>query len=128
MQELNSMFGLITGGCGIYFLYLWLKIQRSGQIPEKFPLLSKENTMKNCLDAEEFVDYIRPRLLIFSLALTVFGFFGVANGYLGLINDWTQGWSPYVQLLVLELVSCVIPLAVLIWFAVCLSRAQKRLW
>lgn len=128
MGDMNLMFGLITAGCGIYCLYLWGKIRLSGKVPDGCMILPRGCTMDECIDPEGYLAHAMPRLLIFSVLILLFGLVTLADVYFGLIDLWTAGLSVGMRLLVLELVTCIVPLAVVIWFGVSLRRMQKRLW
>ena len=128
MDSMNHLFGMITLGCGIYCLYVWIKIHTSGKVPPNSVLLPKDCTMDKCLDPEEFITYVQPRLLIFSILIIGFGLFSVIDVYLGLMDAMTAGLSELMRLLVLEAMTCILPLAAVIWFAVCLRKIQKLLW
>ena len=123
----NGMIGLmnlITLGGGIYCLYAWFQM-RNGKIPPKFALLNRELPPEKCLDEEYYVSYMRPRLLILAVILIAFGAFNMLDAQLGLLQAWVPE-SAY--LLVSFVVGSMIPLAVIVWFAVCLSKIQKELW
>lgn len=128
MENMNLFFGLLSTGCGIYCLYLWLRIARSGSIPDGSIVVPRGSTMAQCLDADEFRSAISPRLLIFSLLIIVDGAFTLADSAFGLLDAWTAAMSLGMRLLILELVTCIIPLGVVIWFAAALRSIQKRLW
>lgn len=128
MIDMNFLFGVITGGCGIYCLYLWCKIHFGKQVPDNCMIVPREQTMAQCVDEEEFLGYMMPRLLIFGVVILAFGLVGLAEYYFGLLDGVTQGLSVEMRLLVLELITCIVPLLVVIWFAVCLKKIHKRLW
>lgn len=128
MGNMNLFFGLITAGCGIYCLYLWGKIKVSGSVPDGAMILPRGCTMDECLDAEEFLKAAMPRLLLFGLLIVFFGLVTLADVYFDFLNVWTAELSAGMRLLILELVTCIIPLAVVIWFAASLRRLQKRLF
>lgn len=128
MGNMNLMFGLITTGCGVYCLYLWLKIKLSGQVPDGAMILPRGYTMGDCLEPEEFMAHAMPRLMIFAVLILFFGVLTIADAYFDLINQWTAHLSGGMRLLVLEIVTCIVPLAVVIWFGVSLRRVQKRLF
>lgn len=128
MENVLLLFTVVMLAYGLYCLYLWVKIHRSGQMPEKSLILSQDFPMKRCIDPAEYLRYMKPRLLIFGIAITVFGLFCLADAALGLLDGWTAGFSTAARLLIMELVTCVIPLGILVWFAVCTHRIQKRLW
>ena len=128
MGNMNLMFGLITAGCGVYCLYLWAKILLKGKVPDGCMILPRGSTMDECLDPEGFMAHAMPRLLIFSVLIMFFGLLTLADVYFDLLNVWTAGLSAGMRLLILELVTCFIPLGVVIWFGVSMRRVQKRLW
>ena len=68
---------------------------------------------------------MRPRLLVLALILIAFGAFNLLDAQFGLLQAWIPE-SAY--LLVSFVVGSLIPLAVSVWFAVCLSKIQKELW
>lgn len=128
MGDINLVFGVITAGCGIYCLWQWIKIRKTGVIADNSMILPRDCTADSCIDLEEFLAQIMPRLLVFGVLITLFGLFGLADAAFGFLDQWMAGATDGMRLLVLELVTCIIPLAVVIWFAVCLRRIQKRLW
>lgn len=128
MDSMNNIFSLIMLGCGIYCLYVWLRIHRTGEIPANSIILPKDRTMDTCLDPEQFRDYIQPRLLVFSILIILFGVFGLVDAQLNLVVSLADGLSPLLRLLVIELVNFLLPFAVVIWFGVCLYRIQKQFW
>ena len=123
----NGMIGLmnlITLGGGIYSLYAWFQM-RGGTIPPNFALQNRDLPREKCLDEEYYVSYMRPRLLVLALILIAFGAFNLLDAQFGLLQAWIPE-SAY--LLVSFVVGSLIPLAVIVWFAVCLSKIQKELW
>lgn len=128
MDNFNLLFGLITTGCGIYCLYLWIRIRRLGKLPEGCFLIPKGCKSDECVDEEEYRQLLQPRLLIFSLFISVVGFFTLADAAFGLLETWTAAMSVGMRLLIMELATCIIPLVVVIWFGLDLRRIQKKLW
>lgn len=121
-------FDIIMLAYGIYCLYVWVKLRKTGVMPEKSMLLSQELPMKNCIDPEEYVRYMKPRLLVFGITLVIFAAFCLANSAFGLVAAWTASMEVLARLFVEMLLTCLLPLAVLIWFAVSIHRIQNRLW
>lgn len=128
MGNMNLMFGLITTGCGVYCLYLWGKIRASGKVPDGCMILPRGCTMEQCLDEALFLKAAMPRLMIFGLLISLFGIVTLAEAYFQVFDVWTAELSVGLRLLVLELVTCIIPLGVVIWFGVSLRRVQKKLF
>lgn len=128
MGNMNLFFGLITAGCGVYCLYQWGKIKSSGAVPDGSMILPRGSTMDQCLDEEEFLKEIMPRLMLFGVLILFFGLLTLADVYFGLFDLWLAELSVGMRLLVLELITCILPLGAVIWFAVSLRRVQKRLF
>ena len=126
MGNMNLFFGLITAGCGVYCLYLWGKIKMTGKVDDGNMILPRGSTMDECLDAGEFLKVAMPRLMLFGLLILFFGLVTLGDVYFGFLNLWTEALSAGMRLLVLELVTCIIPLAVVIWFAISLRRLQNK--
>lgn len=128
MNNMNSYFSIITLGCGVYCLYVWFQVHRGAALSQNNLILPRDKTLDDCLDKAEFLHYVKPRLLVFSILIMLSGAFGMVNDQLGLIDQWTAGMSDGMHLLVLELLTCFLPLAIVIWFAVSLRRIHKALW
>ena len=128
MGNMNLFFGLITAGCGIYCLYLWIKIRVTNRIPDGCMILPKGLSIDDCIDRTEYLAHILPRLMIFGVLITVFGAITLAEVYFPFFDALTADLTVGMRLLLLETVTCFIPLAVVIWFCVSMRRAQKRLF
>ena len=127
-NSINSVFTILIFGCGVYCLYQAIMLFRTGKVPENSIVLSKDRPMSRCLDPEAFVTYIKPRFLIFAIAVTIFAAISLVNDLTDFMGVLTAGLSQTMQLVIVEIVSVGIPIAVIIWFAVCLVRIQKKLW
>lgn len=123
LTSMNTLFSLIMLVFGVYCIYAWYQL-RDGTLPEKFALLNKELPASKCLDPEQYVAYVRPRLLVFSVAMTAFGVLSVVDARLSIIQSWFPDQAFWIQLML----TSVIPFAMVVWFAVCLHKIQKELW
>ena len=123
INSMNSLFSMITLFFSVYCLYAWYQI-RGGTIPQKFALLPKEFSPEKCLDQELYVRYLRPRLLVFSILMVLTGVVGLLDARLGLFEAMLPGRGVLLAILL----TSVLPLAVVIWFCVCLRKIQKELW
>ena len=128
MTSMNLIFTVLMLGCGLYCLYQSIQLIRTGEVPSNSILLSKERSMKDCLDPQYFVDYIKTKFLVFSIVVCCCGTFSLINDLTGFLNTLTAGLSVGLQLLVTELAIFIIPFGAIIWFSVCLVRIQKQLW
>lgn len=123
LTSMNTLFTIFILLTGFYCLYAWYQL-RGGAIPERFVLLPKDFDPKKCLDQDRYVTYLRPRLLVFSLLTVFFGCFTLADEKLSLLDLWFPNQAFVLRLLL----SSILPLAVVVWFCVCLSKIQKELW
>ena len=123
INSMNSLYSMITLFFSVYCLYAWYQL-RGGTIPQKFALLPKEFSPEKCLDQELYVRYLRPRLLVFSILMVLTGVVGLLDARLGLFEAMLPGRGVLLAILL----TSVLPLAVVIWFCVCLRKIQKELW
>ena len=123
LNGMNYLLSLITLGFGLYCFYAWSQLC-GGKIPEKFVLLPREFSPDKCIDQEVYISYIRPRLMIFGIAMTASGAFALADARWGLVNQWFPDYALLLRLLL----TSILPFAVIVWFAVCLHKIQKELW
>jgi len=124
INSMSSLFSLITLLVGLYCFYAWFQL-RGNTIPEKFFLLNKELPREKCIDQEYYCTYMRPRILIFAIAITLFGGFGVLDAELGLLLSWCPADSFAI---ISILVNSAIPLGIIVWFVLCMMKIQKELW
>lgn len=120
----NSIFNLITLGYGLYAVYTWFRLLREPLFSNPL-LIPKDLSPKDCLDAETYVAYIRPRTLILGIIAAIsggVGLIGEATGFLSAVAAAIGLDVAMFQLIFLV----ALPLAVVIWFAVCLVRAQRK--
>ena len=122
-NSMNNLFSLIALLFGAYCLYAWNQL-KSGKIPEKFMLLSRDLPPEKCLDQEYYTAYMRPRLLIFGIIIVLSGIIGLVDVHFGIFRT-LFGDQGYIAGLIL---TSVIPFASVVWFAVCLMKIQKELW
>lgn len=125
-QSFNIIVNIITLGFGVYAIFTWFKL-RDGLLFDNSLLIPKERAISECKDPAGYIAYIRPRTLVAGILTFLSGALGLADSYLGLVRNWalqngTLGFA--VEFLVLIL----IPLAFIIWYGVCLMKAQKKNW
>lgn len=112
----NLFVNVITLACAGYCLYLWYQLQTKGIAAPNSPLIPKDRQASDCLDPESYVAYIKPRTLILGLVVLLSSVFGFLDGNLFEAVFWVQ------------MVSIALPLAVLVWYGVCFSKARKLYW
>ena len=123
-SSMMDLFNYIVLFCGIYCFYAWYQL-RSDTIPERFPLLAKDLRPEKCLDQAYYISYIRPRLLIFAIIVTVLGVFSIVDTKFGLCAAlFPEGTATAVS----AIVGSFLPFMVVVWFGVCMYKIQKELW
>lgn len=125
-QSFNIIVNIITLGFGVYAFVTWFKL-RDGLLFDNSLLIPKERAISQCRDAAGYIAYIRPRTLIAGILTFLSGALGLADSYLGVIQNWAVA-NGTLGLLVELLVLILIPLAFIVWYGVCLAKAQKRHW
>lgn len=123
-MEFNSLFNLITLGYGLYAVYTWFRLLREPLFSNPL-LIPKDQSPRDCLDAETYVAYIRPRTLILGIIAVASGGVGLAGEAAGFLTAAAAAIGMDVSTFQL-LFLVAVPLAVVIWFAVCLARAQRK--
>ena len=123
INSMNNLFSYITLGFGLYCLYAWYQLA-GGTIPEKFALLPKDFSADKCLDQELYISYIRPRLILFGIAMVLFSGFSLLDSRLNLV----ELWFPVHYIAVRVIATSLVPLGIIVWFGYCLYKIQKELW
>lgn len=107
--------GLIDGiifACGIYMLYSAYLMKTKGELKVGW-LVSKNIDLKKSKDVSGYINYMYPRVIIFSICTLIYsfvGFYGTYVASLGLISTVTF-FGFFV---------------VVVWFAIVSTRASKR--
>ena len=114
----NSIFALMDilfAGCGVYIIYLYVEMKRTGKIRESM-LMPKGLDVRKCTDVAGYIDYMGIKQI-------VFGICAVLTGGTGLLQDYFQKIIPavYLVMMVLFFVSAV-------WYTVCFKKAEKMYW
>lgn len=103
---------------GVYGLYTVFRLGKKRTLFANHFLYPGNCPPENCLDEEGFIDYILPRLCILSISALLMGIaFGVRLFVF-----------PHVTSLVLELLIMILPLILLVWYAVIQHKASKIYW
>lgn len=102
-------------GCGVYGLYSVIRLHREQFLFKNKFLYPGNCAPENCADVGGFIDFIQPRMLIFSILLLALGVLYALNAYLFL-----SVWVDYAMI--------AVPLAVFIWYAVMQNKAAKIFW
>lgn len=117
-MDANAMFSLmdiLVAGCGLYAIYLYIDMIRTGTVKESM-LLPRGLNMKKCKDSGEFIRQLAPRQLIL-------GIFAVVCGGVGLLQDYTRTVGPAVYMTVL-----VLFFAYAVWYTVSVKKLIRKFW
>lgn len=118
-MDTNSMFAffdMISLAAGVYVLYVWYRLQAVRRLFENSLLIPRDFRIKDCADPDGYIRYLKPRLLILGLYLALYGIVAMLNNSLQFYNN------------TVSMVLNGVALAVIIWYAVCSSKAVKRYW
>lgn len=113
-MDTNSMFGfmdIIIMGCGVYGLYSWYLLVKKLEIKKTF-LTGSLTQPEDCIDVQGFADFIGTKLLIFSIAMLIFG--GVSA-----INDYVQSLGALIWVVM------ALFFAVLVWYTIQLRKSDQ---
>ncbi len=115
MMDLMLMALLLLSG--IYGLYTVIRLRRTFLLfPNKF-LYPGNCSPDDCLDEDGFIDYILPRLTLWSVTMFVLGVLYTLNVY---VIQYGAFWFRCVMI--------VLPLVVLGWLMIIQKIAAKRFW
>ena len=112
MESMNSLFGIIGIGCGLYCLYSYYMMRTKGDINSSI-LLPKGTEVYTCKDKAGFIKETSNPLLILSI-------FAIIYGGLELFNAFVQ---PVGFLLVISMVTFFI---VVMWFGFVTAKIRKK--
>ena len=115
MDNMWSIMDIIFAGAGLYVVYAWYLLKKTGEIKREI-LMNKDVNLRKCKNLEGYKTFIAPRMLLFGLA-------SVALGLVGLINTYVVSLpaAVYVGCMVLFMV-------VLIWFTMQSKKALRMFW
>lgn len=82
MESIFGVFSLLFLSCGLYGLYAFVSMKKSGHINETL-LLGRNYDEYNCKDKDEFIRKSSPAVLIFAIA-------GIAYGVIDLIHFYVK--------------------------------------
>ena len=120
MNNDSSMFlmlDLVSLGCGLYCLYTWIRLIVEKRLFKNGLLIPKDKTAEDCLDEAGFIAYMKPRLAVLSIVTMLYGVLQLLNDSVlqtPLLNLWQT----------LALLGVV--LAVLVWYAIASSKANRE--
>ena len=110
------IFDLISIGCGGYILYTYLKLHMAGRLFPNSLLVPTGKSPKDCLDSEAYIRYIKPKMLIIGILVTLFGL-------VSLLTEYLSFFSANVSLILTGVIFVCI-----IWYGICSGKANRTYW
>lgn len=111
------LFDVISLGAGAYCLFTCFKLHLAqGRLFPNGILVPKGLNPKDCTDQKAYCAYIYPRLLIFALALTIYGGVSMADTLLDFVPYWGR------QAMI------AVSFCIIIWYAVVSTKANRKYW
>ncbi len=107
-----SLMDVIVVACGGYILYAYYLLAFKNQI-KKGVLVSAQTDPKKCKDFEGYKKYMSTRTLLFGLTAVISGLIGLYQDFVAPINSYV-----YLAFFILFFV-------VLVWFVMCVKKAEK---
>ena len=103
---------------GVYGLYTVIRLKKEYMLfPNKF-LYPTNCAPEDCLDEGAFIDYIIPRMTIFSVVcLILAGVYAVRIYVFPEVNHWA-----------IEAAVLVLPIGILLWYAIIQNKVAKTFW
>lgn len=112
MDSVWGFIGVIAFACGIYGLYAYIQMKKTGEINATL-LLGKEYMYKKCKDKETYMKKTKPAVLIFSAAALVYGVVDLIHCYA-------------YSMPVVDTVLMILFLAVIVWFAIYTTKLKRK--
>lgn len=112
MYGMWGFIGIIAFCCGIYAMYAYIQMKRTGEINASL-LLGKEYVYKKCKNKEEYIRKAGPALLVLGIVAAVYGALDIVHCYvyhMDLIDNIGMG----------------IFFLVLIWFAYYTTKLKRK--
>lgn len=114
---INYMFLFILFFIGCYGLYTVMRLKKERTLFPNRLMYPNYCRIAECVDAEGFMDYISPRLIILSIVMLISGILFLLQQFLPILDNI------YVYTGVMA-----VPVAVYIWFTRCLKKAARLYW
>ena len=126
MSGFELYFNIITMAYGVYAMYTAIKLWKLKKLFPNQLLMPKDSKPGDCLDEEGYVDYVKPRLLIFGIVLTVVGGICLVDSKWQ-ISAMLFSNAEKANFYLVE-GGIVLSLIALAWYVVCGMKARKLFW
>lgn len=112
MDSVWGFIGVIALGCGVYGLYSFIQMKRTGEINASL-LLGKDYMYKKCKDKESYLKKAEPAVLLFSTAAFIYGIVDVIHCYV-------------ISIPLADTILMIVFLAVIVWFGIYTTQLKKK--
>lgn len=112
MNNLDGLFGFLAVACGLYCIYAYIMMKKTGEINTTI-LLSKDINVKKCKDKEAYLKEAMPMVLMLGIVAVFYGAVSLFESYIMTIKYLVP-------------ISIVIFGGALVWFAVVTTKARKK--
>ncbi len=112
MGDVFGFVSLIVLGCGLYTLYAFVKMKKTGEINETL-LLGNAYTAKKCKDKQSFLKKALPAVLVFGVITTAYGVIDLIHYYV-------------TPLGILDIIAMILFFVVIIGFLVYTTKLKKE--
>lgn len=103
--------------CAIYGLYTAIRLRITLMLfPNKF-IYPANCRAEDCLDEDGFIDYIIPRLMIWSLLMLVVAVAYTVNAFILMYDHW-----------IIDIATIIVPVVVVGWLMFIQRASAKRFW
>lgn len=128
VQQQKNVFGSLSSmldtillvmlfALGVYGIYTVIRLRREMVLfPNKF-LYPGNCDPDSCLDPTEFIFFILPRVTALSVGMLVLGILFALNSHLFHLDH-----------IAIDIATIVLPVAVMVWYAIVQNKAAKRFW
>lgn len=116
MPEMDLLMQVAFIACGLYGLHTWRNLHRWSKLAANKILYPYGCPVETCKEPEEFLAYMRPRMLAFSVMALLAGIFSVITTYVLDSNPWCI------------LIVSVLGLGSVIYYMVVINHASRQFW
>lgn len=126
MSTFELYVNIMTLVCGVYLLYVVIKLRQVGHLFPNQILIPKDAKLSDCLDEEGYISFISPRLLIVGLLVTLTALVCLADSQWHLSNQLFPQ-IPNIDLYITE-VGIIVSLVAIGLYIAAWMKGRKLFW
>lgn len=120
MFDFSLLLMALMVGCGLYCIYLWVRIRREWQLFDNKLMLPGNCTAADCADPDGFLEFMSPKLFAFGIAVFLLG--------LGYLPEVLNLPLPDLLFRVIDITLTVLSLGAFVAFILIQRKAAKLFW